>query len=1007
MEFQPTLRRWFDRTLGQPTPVQRHAWPLIAEGDSVLISAPTGSGKTLAAWLPLLERMLQTPGAGGVRLLYITPLRALSRDMVANLSRPLEVLEEEGVAPLPRIGLRTGDTSPVERRRMRENPPEILVTTPESLFLLLGSAGGRRMLETVETVLIDEIHALAGSKRGAHLALSLEWLESVNRRRLQRIGISATQRPLETTARFLCGDRAGCRIVSVASEHPPEIELELPQRPLGAYADLTHWGEIHARLAELSQQCRSMLVFCNTRALVERTARALAGLLGDADVAAHHGSLGQQRRLAVEQGLKHGRLRVVVSSASLELGLDIGRVDVVCQLGSPGRINVLRQRAGRARHRPGSVPLAHLFPLNLSDLLEAEALIAAVTEGELDHSTVPPGPADVLCQHLVAMVGQGMASPDELYALVLRAGPWGELERSEFDRVVDMLCDGFVSGRESARALIQRSADGRRLLPGSEAARIALMNAGTIPEMFEYRVVDTHDRRVLGSLDQEFAFESSPGQIMQLGNQILRIDRIGVDTVWAEAAPDETPNIPFWFGDAPGRSDVLSSWVQRVMNADGLSSVSLEKGGNQLRKYLAESRRLLGTLPGPDRIVLERFFDPGGDQHLVIHAPVGARINRAWGLALRKRFCRKFNFELQAAATENAVLISLGATHSFELTDVVGYLKSATVRDVLTQALLDTPLYQTRFRWCANTALAIRRRDARGRVQAQIQRNQTENLIARVFPDQLACLENIAGEREIPDHPLVRQALADCLEDYMDAAGLERLLAGIESGGISVAAADTPAPSPLAEAVILAPRYAHLDPADAEERRTRTFEGARTGAAPVSERGRLQELRQRAWPCAGGRREFERALMQAGYLTAREGETGVSAAGAIATGNWVTAFQALLRERAAVSFYPDKGRCLWCAVDALPELLSIWPRARLGPPLPKGLIPERRLECDEALMRLMLKRVRVLGAVSVAALSRETGLRGGEIERTVRSLEAEGVLMSVEEGCWAHREALT
>lgn len=973
----------------------------------MLVSAPTGTGKTLAAWLPLLNRMLRQPARDGVLLLYITPLRALSRDMVDNLAQPLEGLAEHGVTSLPRIGLRTGDTPPAERRRMRDRPPEILVTTPESLFVLLGSDGGRRMLETVQAVLIDEIHAMAGNKRGAHLALSLERLEAIAQSPLQRIGLSATQRPLEAMAEFLCGRERDCEIVNIEAAHPPEVRLELPGRPLGAYADLAHWREIHARLAALSRETRSMLVFCNTRALVERTARALAKLLGEDNVAAHHGSLGLARRREVEQGLKTGALRVVVSSASLELGLDIGPVDLVCQLGSPGRINVLTQRAGRSRHRPGCIPEARLFPLSLSDLLEAKALIAAINNGELDSAFGSAGSVDVLCQHLVAMVGQGADSSNDLYALVTRAGPWRGLGRADFDRVMEMLRDGFVPGRESARALIRRSADGRRLVPGEDAARVALMNAGTIPEMFEYQVIDAHERRLLGSLDQEFAFESSPGQIMQLGNQVLRILRIGVDTVWVEQAPDETPNIPFWFGDAPGRSDALSDRVQQLLDeVDGYPEPIPELP--QLQDFIDESRRLLGTLPGRNKVVLERFFDPGGDQHLVIHTLTGARVNRAWGLALRKRFCRQFNFELQAAATENAVLISLGATHSFALADVIGYLKAATARDVLVQALLDTPLYQTRFRWCANTALAIRRVDERGRVPAQIQRNQTENLIARVFPDQLACLENIAGEREIPDHPLVQQALADCLHDYLDASGFEELLANIDSGACTVTAVDTAEPSPLALAIIHAPRHTHLDPAPAEERRTRGFETMPPVAVPAPDPApnRLHGLRRRAWLRAGNRSELELALLSAGYITAREGETGVSATGVAAGEGWVRTFQALLRERAAVSFHPDRERCLWCAVDMLPEMLSVWPRARVSPTLPGTLMPKPSLERSEALKRLLLKRIRILGAITTAALSRETGVAGEEIVYAIHELEAEGIVMALEDGCWAHRDLL-
>lgn len=1005
--FQPAVADWFRRALKTPTPAQVAAWPVIARGESALIAAPTGTGKTLAAWLPVIDRLCGQAATGpGVRVVYVSPLRALSRDMVANLTRPLDALAVDGRLLVPELGLRTGDTTAGERRVQARRPPEMLVTTPESLYMLLGGAGGRRMLGTVETVIVDEIHALAGNKRGAHLALSLERLEAAGGCRIQRIGISATQKPLDAMAGFLAGTERGCRVVEPMPDRRPVLTLELPDAPLGPFAHAGHWQWIHDRLAELAGRHRSVLVFCNTRARVERLARALAERLGEDCVAAHHGSLGRARRFEVEQGLKRGELRMVVTSASLELGLDIGDVDLVCQLGSPGRINMLRQRAGRACHRPGARPRAALFPLTLADLLDARALVEALEAGELDTAVIPAGPVDVLCQHLVAMVAGGLDDPAGLLALVRRAWPWRSLARADFDAALNMLVDGFIPGRGSGRGLIRRGADGYALSAAPDAGRIARMAGGTIPEWFEYRVIRQPDGADLGSLDEEFAFESSPGQIMQLGNRILRILKITSAAVHVEPAPDETPNVPFWFGDAPGRSDALSARVRNVLAAHRSEhgGTAADAAGRQLAACLDASRDSLGTLPGPDCIVVERFFDPGGDQHYVIHAPVGARINRAWGLALRKRFCRQFNFELQAAATENGVLISLGATHSFDLLEPVGYLNATNVREVLTQALLDTPLYLTRFRWCANTALAIPRAGTRGRTPAQIQRNQAENLVARVFPDQLACLENLSGERAVPDHPLVRQALDDCLTDYLDVAGLEALLRRIGDGRLRVAGRDVATPTPLAEALINAPRHAFLDPAGAEERRTRSFEaGPRNRAALDTGDDGLAPIRRKAWSglCTTG--DFEAALVAAGYLTAAEGETGTSATGIPGRGGWIDPFRALVRRQSAVSLRPDGARCFWTTLDRLPECLSVWPHARIAPRPPAALQPTPLADPDEALARLLSRRLTVTGPVSTAFLSAETGLSDATLEAGLARLRGEGVVMR-RDGCWLTRE---
>lgn len=986
MQFRPRVQTWFEQRYGSPTPVQRQAWPIVARGEHVLISAATGAGKSLAAWLPLIDRLLEAPAATrGVRVVYVSPLRALSRDMSGGIGAYLDDLAVHGRdgEKLPRVGLRTGDTSPGERAAQRRQPPEILLTTPESLFVLLGSEGGRRMLEGVESVIIDEIHALIGNKRGAHLALSLERLEALVGRPCQRIGLSATARPLRLVAGFLAGSGRQCRIVHPAERRPPRIEIELPAHPIGHLAGPVHWQFLSERLLSLAGRGNSMLVFCNTRGLVERVAALLAEGLGEESVAAHHGSIGRERRQAVEEGLKHGSIKVVVCSSSLELGIDVGPLDRVCQIGSAGAINSMLQRAGRSRHRPGQTPQLHYFPLNLTDLLDGVALVEAMGQGRLDRSQLCPAPRDVLAQHLVAMVAAGTSDVDELFRQVSRAMPWRKISRSALESLIDMLHQGYVPGREIGSGPIHRSAPGR-LSASSDAGRQALLNAGTIPEWFEYEVIAPAEGRSLGRLDEEFAFESSPGQIIQLGGQSWRIVRISAARVEVEAAEDETPNLPFWFGEGPGRSQALSQAVARVCQHGGQGPEL--PGRERIMEILGEARQALGQLPTRQRIVVERFFDPSGDQHLVIHSLFGARINRAWGLALRKRFCRGFNFELQAAATDNGVLISLGAVHSFELPEVLRWLHSASVAELLTQAMLDTPIFQTRLRWVANTALAIRRCDFNGRVPAQIQRNQTENLIARIFPDQLACLENLAGEREIPDHPLVAQALQDCLEDHLDLPGLQRLLVGLESGRIEGLAVDNPEPSILARALVHAPRRSFLDPAAAEERRTRSFEDSRP-------RGRASAPRVSVLP--GGQSQNHRlpinaaelatVLLGAGYLNSDETQAGPIS----------QALMSLSRRREAVNLELAGGRRLWAHIERLAELRAIWPKASISPFLPRDMLPEPLTDADEALRRLVLARLRWHGQIGIAALEAETGLDRSAIEQALLALQNEGLLHRV------------
>lgn len=990
---------WFASAVGAPTRIQQQAWLILGQGRNALLLAPTGQGKSLAAWRPVIERLSATTGVAGkwldgVRALHVAPLKALARDMTVNLAPLLEFASERSGGRFE-MALRCGDTPAAERARQRRRPPQILSTTPESLFVLLGSPGGRRLLGTVETVVIDELHALVGSKRGAHLALSLARLDCVVSRPVQRIGLSATARPAEALARFLAGEQ-DCAIIEPDPPKPVELKVELPDMELGAFANSLHWQQIHARIAQLAMAWpgagvpasgsadsargrASLLVFCQTRAQVERSAAALDKLLTGAglpeQVGAHHGSLDRVHREGIEARFKAGRLRVLVSSASLELGLDLGHVERVCQLGVPGSVNVVRQRAGRSAHRPSGTPCMHIFPLTLNQLVEVRAVADAISAGIVEAAEVPDGPLDVLAQHLAAMAAAEITSPGEMLALARTAWPYRRLNIESLERLLTLLSEPVLElpDRQSMPLLV-RQREGS-MTARAHTQRLVLTNAGTIPEFFEYQVVRADTGQQVGTLDEEFAFESSPGQVVQLGRRGWRIVRVLTGQVRVEPADDEATELPFWFGEGPGRSPELVRAMIEVMAR--CSSGKLEP---QAARMLAESRRVLGALPSLNRLVIECFPDPNGDRHVVLHTFAGARINRAWGLALRKRFCRQFNFELQAAATDDGILISLGVTSRFELAEVAGFVRADNVADILTQALLDTPMFVTRFRWVANNALMLLKNDLHGPVPAQRQRSQAENLIACVFPDQLACLENLSGPRQIPDHPLVQQALADCLTDYMDLGGLKLLLTRIECGEVEVHAVETDQPSPLAGALIHAPRHSFLDDAAAEERRTRNFEstvpatrsrqkigaGSEQSACAVGERQRRdpkprQADRVRRFRDYGSLRtrpqeqserlasfalqpspdHLDRLLLECGFLTVSEGEAGVGLARPVPPGGWTRAFSTLVRERRALACRVSTAHpWLWVALDHLGVWTVLLPGLEVRPWISASLIAQ-------------------------------------------------------------------
>ena len=917
--FHPIIADWFSSHIGRPTDVQIQAWPAIQSGADALIAAPTGSGKTLAAFLSCIDQLFKQALTRELddhtQVLYVSPLKALSNDIQKNLQKPLAEIGEAALhagllMPELRVLVRTGDTPMTDRQQMLKRPPHILVTTPESLFILLTAEKSRRLLQTVRTVIVDEIHALAPNKRGAHVALSLERLEALTLTKPQRIGLSATQRPIETVAQFLVGDRSLPTIIDMGHKRQMDLAVEVPKDELSAVATNAVWADIYDRVAELVRQHRTTLVFVNTRRLAERVSHYLEERLSDLGpdaVAAHHGSLSRQIRLSAEERLKSGKTRVVVATASLELGIDVGTVDLVCQIGSPRAIATCLQRIGRAGHWIKAIPKGRLFATTRDELLECATLLRAIKQGTLDRIEVPTAPLDILAQQIVAAAATQAWIEEELFALVRRAGPYRELDRAMFDRIIRMLADGIATQRGRGLAYLYHDRINRHI-KGRRGARLAaITSGGAIPDTANYAVVAEPDGTVVGTVDEDFAVESLAGDIMLLGNTSWRIKGVEMGKVRVEDAHGAPPNIPFWRGEAPSRTAELSAEVaslRQEIAARASSAISSSEppvssehsvlspqlsvlswlrqecgldqlGAQQAIEYVLTGRSVLGTVPTQETIVAERFFDESGGMQLVIHAPFGGRINKAWGLALRKRFCVTFDFELQAAATDNGLVISLGEKHSFPLESVFGYLHSNTVREVLIQAILLAPMFATRWRWNASRALALLRFSNGKKVPPQIQRMKAEDLLAAVFPDAIACQENLTGERamrQIPNHPLVQETLRDCLSEAMDVEGLTEVLRRIESGAIQYVAIDTPAPSVFSHEILNANPYAFLDDAPLEERRSRAVELRRTlppdllGEIGALDPVAIAQVVRESWPVVRDADELHDALLTLVWL---------------------------------------------------------------------------------------------------------------------------------------------
>lgn len=1032
-QFHPAVRHWFESTFESPTPTQVQAWAEIIEGHDTLVSAPTGSGKTLAAFLTAIHHLVEEAVSGSLedqtRILYISPLKALSNDIQKNLETPLSgVLEQLAVegdlVPPIRTKVRTGDTPSRERVQMGKTPPHILVTTPESLYILLTSDSGRRMLSGVKTIIVDEIHALLESKRGAHLALSLERLDRITASRPQRIGLSATQNPIQTVAQFLTGGKE-CRIVDQGHRRSLDLSIEVPGQPLEAVLSGEQASDLYNRMADLIRDHQITLIFVNTRRLSERIARALSERIGNDAVTSHHGSLSKEQRLNAEDRLKKGELKALVATASLELGIDVGDVDLVCQFGSTPSITTFLQRIGRSGHFRGGRSKGRLFPTSRDDLIECIALVDAVQRGELDILRVPEKPLDVLAQQIVAIVACEEISEDALYSLVCRAYPYRNLSLDEFHQVIEMLSLGFATSRGQRSAYIHRDQIHRMLRPKKGARLTAVTCGGAIPDNAEYRVILEPQGEFIGTVDEDFAIESMVGDIFQLGNASWRVLRLEQANLRVEDAKNLPPSIPFWFGEAPGRTHELSLAISRLRGElmhlfalrddPSVVKVAVEQLKKRLAlpeivltqavNYLYIAYRTLCCLPTFETLILERFFDEAGGMQLIIHAPLGTRANRAWGLALRKRFCRSFNFELQAAATEDAVLLSLGTSQSFDLAGVSRYLSSTNVRDILIQAVLDAPMFNARWRWNSVCSLAIRRFQGGKKTPPYLVRMQAEDLVTAIFPDQLACLENIVGDREIPDHPLVNQTLKDCLHDAMDIARLETVIRGIEEGTIKVEVRDLREPSPLAAEIVNARTYSFLDGAPLEERRTRAVISRRwlnpeeASDLSILDSASIERVINNTRPPMSTPDETHDALMTQGYLLDGEIDAGTR-----------IILQQLQGAHRAVR-YQHGAHCLWFAAERIPWIKSVFAPFQtafcIEPEDIEDFLPEPILKFsptpEDALKDLLRAHISCRGPVTSKNLANSLGLLKTLVDSALSALEAEG---SVIQGSFSGGQAI-
>src|SRR5579864_8824100 len=1085
----PLVATWFVAKFGTPTEPQEQGWPHILAGKTTLISAPTGSGKTLAAFLTCIDALVRKALAGGLsdrtEILYVSPLKALGNDIQKNLEIPLgEILalagEKGRLMPEIRVAVRTGDTLMQERQRMLKRPPHILVTTPESLYILLTAQRSREILRDVKTVIVDEIHAVADDKRGSHLALSLERLDVLTGRRAVRIGLSATQKPIETVAHFLTGiGQPDPVVVNIGHKRALELAIEVPGQELGPVASNELWDETYDRIGQLVEEHRSTLVFVNTRRLAERVAFNLAERLGEDAVAAHHGSLARKLRLEAENKLKNGQVKVLVATASLELGIDVGYVDLSIHIGSPRSVAVALQRFGRAGHWRGAVPKGRFFPTTRDELIECAALVRAIHLGELDRLIIPASPLDILAQQIVAMCSADEWEEDELFATVTRAYPYRDLARKDFDDLLAMLADGIAAERGRFGVYLYRDRVNKRLKARRGARMVAIMNGGAIPETNLYTVVAEPEGTAVGTLHEDFAVESMKGDVVLLGNMSWRIRRVeSSGRILVEDAHGAPPSIPFWLGEAPGRTEELSRQIGELRQKISDLTPNIvpgfvnqkspevqtavewlksecgldDSGAEQAIEYVVTGRTVLGAVPTFDTIIAERFFDEGGGMQLVLHAPFGARINKAWGLSLRKRFCVSFNFELQAAATDNGINIALAEQHSFPLADVFNFLHENTVKEVLQQAALLSPLLETRWRWDANRSLALLRYWNGKKIPLQVQRTRSADLLASVFPDVAACQENVDGPIQVPDHPLIREVMKDIFHEALDLDGLKQVLRRMASGEIKCLAVDTPVPSVFSHEILNANPYAYLDDAPLEERRARAVEMRRVLPESVlSEVGALdpaaiEQVRADAWPDARDADDLADALLTLIAIptnlreTRRHGEDRVIGE----PSNWERFFEQLKAsnritkaivatatpQNSAIQAERDRkgaggpptdvalenvsgnspDTSFWVSAEKLKTFQSIYPEAQFEDQLPE--IESVSPSPEDALKAMLTGWLSHLGPVTASDLGKMLHLPAPEVEKSLLRIESTGLILrgnftrTTQETEWCERRLL-
>jgi ATP-dependent Lhr-like helicase len=1027
----PIVQEWFGTKFGTPTEPQEAGWPHIVAGKTTLISAPTGSGKTLAAFLVCIDQLLRKAIAGtlsaATEVVYVSPLKALSNDVQKNLDGPLAEIQALAFArgylsTEIRTGVRTGDTLTKDRAQMLRHPPHILVTTPESLYILLTAGKSRENLRRVRTVIVDEIHAVADDKRGAHLALTLERLEALvcGENHLtpggmllglasppQRIGLSATQNPIELVADFLTGShpaRQPAKIVQVGQRRHLDLAIEVPSDELGSVATTAMWTEIFDKLAAITEQHRSTLVFVNTRRLVEKIAFELSNRLGLEHVAAHHGSLSRALRLDAEQRLKNGDIKILIATASLELGIDIGDIDLVCQINTTRAVAVAMQRVGRAGHWRGATPKGRFFATTRDDLLEQAALIRKMRAGELDQLQIPDAPIDVLMQQIVACCGAEPWHEDALFNVLRRAYPYRNLTRAHFDELLVLLHEGIESSRGRYGAYLLRDGVQKVVHPRRGARMIAISNGGAIPDTSIFSVMLQPEGVQIATLDEHFAVDSSPGDVVLLGNSSWRIQKVeSVGRVLVEDAHGAPPTIPFWEGEAPQRTAVLSDGVgdlreeisartsdvspqdvhshsQAIETLKWLQSETgvCRAGAAQLVAYIVAGRAVLGAVPSKTTIIAERFFDDGGGMQLILHAPFGGRVNKAWGLALRKRFCRGFNFELQAAATDNGINISLAEQHSFPLADVFRFLTEHTAKELLEQASIASPIFKNRWRWAAGRSLQLLRMSKGKRIAPQIQRTRSDDLMANVFPQAAACFETIVGDIQIPDHPLVREVMKDVLGEAMDLEGLIEILRGIDNGTIRCLAVDTTTPSQFAHELINAMPYAYLDEAGTEERRARAttlrrgLPDGKDQAAGRLDQAAIDTVRAELWPDLRDEHELHDLLLTVGFLPLKFIDTDKAA-------DWPIFYERLTRN-SRVQTVDLSGTPCWVAAERLDTAIALFDKTN-------------PVTDSDAILKIVQGWLQILGPSTADALSTTTGVSAAEIFKAFLAMEMQGLLL--------------